>query len=137
MTRSASGNTAWSVMTVFVVLEAVAGLVLTAQTISAFLSRGEDDILAALSIVIVVILALVWVIVTAIGALKRRRWSRSSAVTIQIFIAAIAVGAFQGFYAQPAIGWALLAPALVTLIAALRAAPHGNADADQPLPSED
>lgn len=137
MTRSASGNTAWSVMTVFVVLEAVAGLVLTAQTIFGFLSRGEDDILAALSIVIVVILALVWVIVTAIGALRCRRWSRSSAVTIQIFIAAIAVGAFQGFYAQPAIGWALLAPALVTLIAALRAAPHGNAEADEPLPSED
>lgn len=123
-----SPEIAWKVMTILIGLEAIAGLYLTVQTILDFFSRGDDQLGAALSIVIVAVLSCLWVVLTAFGARSRKPWSRSSALTIQIFIAAIAIGAFQGFYAQPLIGWMLLVPAVTIFIAALLAVPATRSD---------
>jgi hypothetical protein len=40
-------------------------------------------------------------------------------VTIQILQIAVAVGSFQGLYARPDLGWALLVPALAGIVLVL------------------
>ncbi|WP_223694713.1 hypothetical protein [Leifsonia poae] len=73
----------------------------------------------AVAIVVLVAIAAAWVVATAIGALQAGSWARASTVTIQILLIAVAVGSFQGFYARPDLGWALLVPALVGIVLAL------------------
>ena len=73
----------------------------------------------AVAILVLVVLAAAWVLLTATGILRRRSWARASAVTIQILQIAVAVGCFQGLYARPDLGWALLIPALVAGVLAL------------------
>lgn len=74
---------------------------------------------SAVAIVVLVVLAAIWVVATAIGALRAQNWSRASAVTIQILQIAIAIGSFQGLYARPDLGWALLVPAVVGIVLAV------------------
>jgi hypothetical protein len=71
---------------------------------------------SALAIVVMAALAAIWVTATAIGALRRRPWIRGSAVTWQLVQAAVAVGCFQGLYAEPWLGWALLIPAVAGVL---------------------
>jgi hypothetical protein len=77
-----------------------------------FLERA-DSLAAALVILIIVALVTVWVTVTAIYTLKGRPWVRGGILTWQILQIAVAAGAFQGFFAQPSVGYALLIPAVV------------------------
>lgn len=74
---------------------------------------------SAVAIVVLVVLAAIWVVATAIGALRAQNWSRASAVTIQILQIAIAIGSFQGLYARPDLGWALLVPAVAGIVLAV------------------
>ncbi|MFF1878031.1 hypothetical protein [Leifsonia sp. NPDC058230] len=74
---------------------------------------------SAIAIFVLVALTAVWIAATAIAALQCRGWSRASAVTIQVLQIAVAVGSFQGFYARPDLGWALLVPALAGIVLAL------------------
>jgi hypothetical protein len=74
---------------------------------------------SAIAIFVLVAIAAVWVAATAIAALQGRGWSRASAVTIQILQIAVAVGSFQGLYARPDLGWALLVPALAGIVLVL------------------
>ena len=69
--------------------------------------------------IVLAILAAVWLIVTAVSTLRARSWIRASAVTWQVLQIAVAIGSFQGLYARPDLGWALLVPALVGIGLAL------------------
>lgn len=114
---------AWHFMTVIVLAEAVAMLALFGFTVMGFLNRGEDPLLAALSIVIVAAVAAFWVGLTAIALLRRRSWARGSTLTIQILAMSVAIGAFQGIYARVDIGWLIAIPAIAAFIAAIIARP--------------
>ena len=124
MTTTKSTVFAWSVMTIFVCLEALAGVVLLGYTIVGFSNRGDADFMQSVSILIVTVVAAFWVGATFLALTRKRGWARGSALTIQIFIFSVAVGAFQGFYAQPLIGWMLAVPAVITFVAALVARPE-------------
>lgn len=104
-----------------VALEALGTIALVAYAFVGFLNRGDADVMQSVSIVLVAAIAAFWVTATAVGLSRKRGWSRGSALTIQIFIFSIAVGALQGIFAQPVIGWALAAPAVITFAAALLA----------------
>lgn len=123
MNATKSAVFAWSLMTVFVCLEALAGIVLLGYTIVGFSNRGDSDLMQSLSILIVAAVAAFWVSATFLALTRKRGWGRGSALTIQIFIFSVAVGAFQGLYAQPLIGWMLAVPAVITFVAALIARP--------------
>ncbi len=69
----------------------------------------------ALAILVLVLIAAAWVSAIAINSLRRRSWIRGAAVTWQLVQIAVAVGSFQGLYARPDLGWALLVPSLVVL----------------------
>ena len=73
----------------------------------------------AVAVLVVALLAAVWVTVLAVGALRARGWVRGGAIMWQLLQLAIAVGCFQGLYAQPGIGWALLVPAVVAIVLAV------------------
>lgn len=83
------------------------------------LTVTPESFTTAVAILVLVVIAAIWVVATAIGALRAQNWSRASAVTIQILQIAVAVGSFQGLYARPDLGWALLVPALVGIVLAV------------------
>ena len=83
------------------------------------LTVRPESYASAVAIVALAVVAAVWVFATALAALRGRGWSRGSAVTIQVLQIAVAVGCFQGLYAQPVLGWALLIPALAGIVLAL------------------
>ncbi len=82
-----------------------------------FLSRvfleKADSLAAAVVILIIVVLVTVWVSITAINTLRGRPWVRGAIFTWQVLQIAVAAGAFQGLYAEPTVGYALLIPAVV------------------------
>jgi hypothetical protein len=70
---------------------------------------------SAIAIFVIVLIAAAFTIAIAVGSLRGRPWIRGAAVTWQVIQIAVAVGCFQGLYARPDIGWALLIPSLVVL----------------------
>jgi hypothetical protein len=52
----------------------------------------------------------------AIGLLRRQTWVRGAALTWQLLQVAVAIGCFQGVFAVPSLGWALLVPAGVAIL---------------------
>ena len=51
-----------------------------------------------------------------IGLLRRQTWVRGAALTWQLLQIAVAIGCFQGVFAVPSLGWALLVPAAVAIL---------------------
>ncbi|NQX12766.1 hypothetical protein HQQ80_14100 [Microbacteriaceae bacterium VKM Ac-2855] len=76
----------------------------------------EPDTLAGgIAIVVLSILATLWLAATTRGAFRMRTWARGSALTAQVLQIAVAIGCFQGQFAAPDVGWALLLPALLAI----------------------
>jgi hypothetical protein len=59
------------------------------------------------------------VLATAVATLRGRSWIRGAAVTWQVVQIAIAAGCFQGLYARPDLGWALLVPSIIGILLAI------------------
>lgn len=97
-------------------LETLAVAALAAWLLIELLTTAADTIGGGIAIVVLALIALGWVAATTLGAVRRRGWMRGSALTMQLVVMAVALGAFQGQYAVPDIGWALLAPALVAAV---------------------
>jgi hypothetical protein len=51
-----------------------------------------------------------------VGLLRRQAWVRGAALTWQLLQIAVAIGCFQGVFAVPALGWALMVPAVVAIL---------------------
>jgi hypothetical protein len=80
------------------------------------------------------VIGAIWVGAVAVASIRRAPWSRAAAIVWQVLQVSIAVGAFQGLFARPDVGWLLLVPA-VTVIGLLLWAPvrlaytrHGDVD---------
>ena len=80
-----------------------------------FLDKAES-LGGAVVILVIVTIVTVWVTVTAIYTLRARPWVRGAIFTWQVLQIAVAAGAFQGFYAQPSVGYALLVPAVLAVL---------------------
>lgn len=108
-----------TVLTVILSLETVLVVGVACWLVYELLTQTPESYPSAVAIVVLVLLAAAWLIATLVGILRRRSWARASALTIQILQLAVAVGCFQGFYARPDVGWALLVPAVVAGILAV------------------
>jgi hypothetical protein len=71
---------------------------------------------SAVAILVLVIVAALWVTAITWGALRGRSWIRAAAVTWQLVQVFIAIGSFQGLYARPDLGWALLIPSVLVIV---------------------
>ncbi|MGO4536346.1 hypothetical protein [Leifsonia sp. 2MCAF36] len=107
------------VLTVLVALEAVLVLAVAVWLLIDLLTVRPDSYPSAVAITVLAFLAAVWVVATVVALVRRRSWARASTVTIQILQLAVAVGCFEGLYARPDLGWALLVPAVVAGVLAV------------------
>ena len=69
----------------------------------------------AIALLVLVVIAAVWVGAVAVASLRRAPWSRAGAIVWQVLQVSIAVGAFQGLFARPDVGWLLLVPAITVI----------------------
>lgn len=97
-------------------LEAAALAATTLWFLSRVFLEKADSLGGAVVILIIVALVTVWVTVTAIYTLRAQPWVRGGIFTWQVLQIAVAAGAFQGFYAQPFVGYALLIPAALAAL---------------------
>jgi len=116
---SATRPPALLALAVILFLEAALVTGLAVWLLIDLLTLTPEYLTTAIAIFVLTVLAAIWVIVTAVGILRRRAWARASTVTIQILQIAVAVGCFQGLVARPDLGWALLIPAIVAGVLAL------------------
>lgn len=80
------------------------------------LLRAEaDSFSSAIALLVLAILAAGWLGAMAVGAARARPWIRGGAIVWQLLQCAVAVTTFQGVFASPLVGWALLVPAVFVL----------------------
>jgi hypothetical protein len=75
-----------------------------------------DSYGSAVALTVLAALAALWLGVVGVNVLRGRAWTRGATLVWQVLQIAVAVGCFQGFFARPDIGWALLVPALAVLV---------------------
>ena len=107
------------VLAVIVGLEALLVTGVAVWLLVELLTQRPESYPSAIAITVLGFLAAAWAILTVVGLFRRRSWARASALTIQILQLAVAVGCFQGLFARPDLGWALLVPAVVAGVLAV------------------
>ena len=80
------------------------------------LTADPDSVPSAIALVVLTLAAAAFVSAIAIGAACGAPWIRGAAFTWQVLQIAVAVGCFQGLYARPDVGWALLVPSLAVIV---------------------
>ena len=103
------------IVTVIVALEALLLWGVTAWLVVELLTETPTSVGGAFALLALSALASVWVSFIAFNLPRRRSWTRGGALTWQLVQIMIAIGAFQGVYARPDVGWALLAPSLLVI----------------------
>lgn len=104
------------VVTVLLALEALLLWGVTAWLVMELLTETPTSIGGAFALLGLSALAAVWVGFIAFNLPRRRSWTRGGALTWQLVQIMVAIGAFQGVYARPDVGWGLLAPSLVVIV---------------------
>lgn len=116
--RYLAGAPGLALFTVLLALEAVALWLLAAWLIVELLTQTPASLGGGLAIFGLAAIAAVWVSAITVGTVRRQPWIRGGAVTWQLVQIMVAIGCFQGFYARPDVGWAILLPSLVVLVLA-------------------
>jgi hypothetical protein len=104
----------------------------TVWYVTGFVTDVPDSLGGAVLVLLLSVLATVWLGFAATHLLRRKTWTRSAILVWQLCQTAIAAGAFQGIFAAPAVGAALLVPALAagvllftpSVVASLRRDPN-------------
>jgi len=97
-------------------IEAAALSVATATLVIELLIDRPDSYASALALTVISAIAAVWVTAIAINSLRGRAWIRGAAIVVQVLLAAVALGSFQGILPRADIGWLLLIPAIVVMV---------------------
>lgn len=90
--------------------------VATCYLVVELLTEVPDSLASAVALTALTSMAAVWLGVIAASVLRGRAWTRGAAIVWQVLQGAVAIGCFQGIFAQPVLGWLLLIPALVVLV---------------------
>ncbi|MFM9878654.1 MAG: hypothetical protein ACKVOG_12525 [Rhodoglobus sp.] len=88
----------------------------TVYLVVELLVATPSSLASALFLTLLTAIAAVWLGIIAVNTLRGSPWVRGAAITWQVLQLAVGIGSLQGLFAQPAIGWALVVPALVVLI---------------------
>ena len=72
-----------------------------------------SDSISGLALLVIAALCALWLVLTTVGAARRRPWIRGSSITWHVVVLAIAIGCFTGVTAVPQAGWGLLVIAAV------------------------
>ena len=97
-------------------LEAAALAVVTVVLVVETLVDRPDSYVSAVALAVFAAIAAVWVGAIAVNSLRGRAWIRGGAIVVQVLLAAVALGSFQGLLPRADIGWLLLLPAIVVMV---------------------
>jgi hypothetical protein len=102
-------------LVVLVLIEAAAMAAISGWLVFELLTETPRSVASAVGLIVLAIVAAVFLVAIALGAIRRQPWIRGAALTWQIVQIAVAVGSLQGENARPDIGWALLIPSLLVI----------------------
>lgn len=120
---------AWVVLNLLLAGEAITGIAALIPLTQAFFHQGNDLMTQKVSIFLAALLAVVWVVVTFIGAAKRRAsWARGSAITLHVLLFAAGTGVLQYELAEVWVGWLVILVAFIGFFAALMSSPDNPSD---------
>lgn len=74
-----------------------------------------DSYASAVALTVLAALAAGWLAVIGVNVLRGSPWVRGATIVVQVLQIAVAIGAFQGAFARPDLGWLLLVPAMAAL----------------------
>lgn len=111
--RAATRARAVLILVALVGLESLALWICAGVLVIDTITLRPSDYASAVALTVLTVVGAVWLVAVAVALHAGRPWSRAGAMTWQILQLAVAVGAFQGVFAQPAIGWAILVPSLL------------------------
>ena len=103
------------VVSALLFLEALALVAIVVWLVVDLITLQPSSYATAIALIVLVVIGAVWVGAVAIASLRRAPWSRAAAIVWQILQISIAVGAFQGLFARPDVGWLLLVPAVTVI----------------------
>ncbi len=75
-----------------------------------------DSYASAIALAVLTSIGAVWLAVIGVNVLRGSPWVRGATVVVQALQIAVAIGAFQGAFARPDLGWLLLIPAIAALV---------------------
>lgn len=103
---------------VVVGVEFAALVVVTVFLVVELVVAPATSVASGIALTILAAIAALWLGALFVGLRNHRPWVRSGIIVWQVLQGAIAIGAFQGVFRVPAIGWLLLLPALlgITLV---------------------
>ena len=79
------------------------------------LALAPSSYATAIALLVLVVMAAAWVGAVAVASFRRAPWSRAGAIVWQVLQVSVAIGAFQGLFARPDVGWLLLVPAITVI----------------------
>ena len=100
-------------LSVVLAAEALLATGVTVWLVVELLTATPDSFASAVVILLLAagLACALWAMV--VGLLRRQTWVRGAALTWQLLQIAVAIGCFQGVFAVPSLGWALLIPAAI------------------------
>jgi hypothetical protein len=104
------------VLGVLLCAEAVLMAVVVVWLVLQLLTSQPSSPAGGVAIIVLALIGALWVSLAAVGAMRRRSWMRGAAVSWQLVQGAVALGCFQGLYAEPVLGWVLLLPAIACIL---------------------
>ena len=113
-------------VSVLLVAEAAGMIALVVWLLVDLVALQPSSYATAIALLVLVVIGALWVTAVAIGSFRRAPWTRGAAIVWQVLQVSVAVGAFQGLFARPDVGWLLLVPA-VTIAGLLLWPPVGRA----------
>jgi hypothetical protein len=115
--ESSPGGVRAALLTVSVLLfaEAAALAAIVVWLVYDLVALQPSSFATAVALIVITAIAAAWVTAIAVASVRRAPWSRAAAIVWQVLQLSIAVGAFQGLFARPDIGWALLIPAVTVV----------------------
>jgi hypothetical protein len=104
------------VLRILLTLEAAGMVAVVGWLLIDLFALQPSSYATAIALIVIAAIGAVWTIANAVGAVRRVAWSRASSLVWQFLQVSVAVGAFQGLFARPDIGWLLLVPAVVVVV---------------------
>lgn len=74
-----------------------------------------DSYASGVALAVLSAIAAVWLAVIGVNVLRGSPWVRGATIVVQALQIAVGIGAFQGAFARPDLGWLLLIPALAAI----------------------
>lgn len=104
-----------TLLSLLLAVEALVLIVAVLWLLFELVSAQPDSFASAIALTVLTVVAAIWVTSVAVATSRSRPWVRGPALTWQLVQIAVAIGCFQGAFAVPSIGFAILIPSLAAI----------------------